>query len=54
MICRYAMDFVLPQWVHEHEAMQVILKECTRLTILLVAVWLFLLSPFDTIASARN
>jgi hypothetical protein len=30
----YAMDFELPQWIHEHEAMQVIIQECTKLTIL--------------------
>jgi hypothetical protein len=30
----YAMGFELPQWIHEHEAMQVIIQECTKLTIL--------------------
>lgn len=31
---RYAMEFELPQWIHEHEAMQEVIKEVTRLTIL--------------------
>ncbi|QGA20885.1 hypothetical protein EYB26_008595 [Talaromyces marneffei] len=31
----YAMDFELPQWIHEHEAMQEVIKEVTRLTILI-------------------
>jgi len=30
----YAMDFELPQWIHEHEAMQIVIQECTKLTIL--------------------
>lgn len=28
------MDFELPEWIHEHEAMQEVIKEVTRLTIL--------------------
>ncbi|KAI0390734.1 terpene synthase [Xylariaceae sp. FL0594] len=31
----YAMEFELPEWVRRHEAMEVIVLECTKLTILL-------------------
>ena len=31
----YAMEFELPEWVRRHEAMEVIVQECTKLTILL-------------------
>lgn len=31
----YAMDFELPEWIRRHEAMEEIVLECTKLTILL-------------------
>ncbi|RYP18528.1 hypothetical protein DL765_003903 [Monosporascus sp. GIB2] len=31
----YAMEFELPEWVRRHEAMEVIVQECTKLTTLL-------------------
>lgn len=31
----YAMEFELPEWVRRHEAMEEIVLECTKLTILL-------------------
>lgn len=31
----YAMDFELPEYVRRHEAMEVIVQECTKLTVLL-------------------
>lgn len=31
----FAMEFELPQWVRDHEAMRVIVDECTKITILL-------------------
>jgi hypothetical protein len=31
----YAMEFTLPDWVRKHEAMEEIVLQCTKLTILL-------------------
>ena len=31
----YAMEFELPEWIRRHEAMESIVSECTKLTILL-------------------
>lgn len=49
----YAMEFELPEYVRRHEAMEVIIQECTKLTVLLNDV-LSLQKEFVSYPSGRG